>query len=53
VSYYFDKVDYATKQVDFDPEMFVAGGIACWDMENEDWAWLVHLDLTTSKSKSV
>jgi len=51
VSYYFDKVEYATKQLDFDPEMFIAGGIACWDMETEDWTWLVHLDLTTSKSK--
>lgn len=51
VSYYFDKLDYANKNVDFDPEMYVAGGVVCWDMQAEDWTWLIHLDLTTSKSK--
>ena len=26
------------------------GGVVCWDLENEDWAWMVHLDLTTDRS---
>lgn len=27
--------------------MYVAGGLACWDVIGQDWLWLVHLDLTT------
>jgi hypothetical protein len=33
VSYYFDKEEYEGKEVDFDPSMYVAGGIACWDLQ--------------------
>uniref|UniRef100_A0A7S3HBI1 DEX1 C-terminal domain-containing protein n=1 Tax=Spumella elongata TaxID=89044 RepID=A0A7S3HBI1_9STRA len=54
VSYYFDKAEYAGKgveQLGFDPDLFVAGGVACWDLEEQRWTWLVHLDLTTAKSK--
>lgn len=57
VSYFFDKMDYPEGSAkrsmlgtDVDPDMYVGGGIACWDMESQDWAWLVHLDLTTAKS---
>lgn len=54
VSYYFDKADYANEQhLDFDPDMYVAGGVVCWNMETQDWTWTVHLDLTTAKSKCV
>lgn len=51
VSYYFDKAEYAGKDLGFDPELFVAGGVACWDLDEQRWTWLVHLDLTTAKSK--
>ena len=52
VSYYFDKAEYATRgELGFDPELFVAGGVACWDLDEQRWTWLVHLDLTTAKSK--
>ena len=51
VSYYFDKEEYEGKTVDFDPSMYVAGGIVCWDLQEQDWTWMVHLDLTTDKSK--
>jgi hypothetical protein len=51
ISYYFDRVEYAAKDVDFTPGDYIAGGIGCWDLEEEDWTWLVHLDLTTDKSK--
>ena len=52
MSYYFDKVDYENKPgLNFDPENYVAGGIVAWDMENQDWSWMVHLDLTTTKSE--
>lgn len=51
ISYYFDKAEYAGKQLDFEPDQYVAGGVACWDMENQDWTWMVHLDLTTDKTK--
>lgn len=33
VSYYFDKEEYAGKDLDFDPSLYVAGGLACWDLE--------------------
>ena len=54
VSYYFDKAEYggiSTSELGFDPEMYVAGGIACWDLDAQRWTWLVHLDLTTTHSK--
>jgi hypothetical protein len=51
VSYYFDKQFYSGKEIDFDPEMYVAGGIVCWDLESQQWAWTVHLDLTTDKTR--
>ena len=51
ISYYFDKVEYQNKNVDFDPSLYIAGGIACWDLESENWLWMVHLDLTTDKTK--
>lgn len=31
--------------------MYVAGGVALWDLDEEDWTWMVHLDLTTTKSR--
>ena len=51
ISYYFDKAEYAGRDLDFDPSLYVAGGVACWDMEAQDWSWMVHLDLTTDKTK--
>jgi hypothetical protein len=51
VSYYFDKAEYAGSDPDFDPDLYVAGGVACWDLDEQRWTWLVHLDLTTTKSK--
>lgn len=54
VSYYFDKAEYSgrsAQQLGFDPDMYVAGGVACWDLDEQRWTWLVHLDLTTAKSK--
>ena len=33
VSYYFDKEEYAGRELDFDPSLYVAGGLACWDLE--------------------
>ena len=50
VSYYFDSAHYEGKQLDFDPSLFVAGGMACWDLNAQDWVWMVHLDLTTDKT---
>lgn len=52
MSYYFDKAEYAGTQPGFDPDGYVAGGLACWDLDEQRWTWLVHLDLTTAKSKS-
>jgi len=51
ISYYFDKADYQNKNVDFDTSLYIAGGVACWDLEAEQWLWMVHLDLTTDKTK--
>ncbi len=51
VSYYFDPAAYANKEVDFDPSQFVASALVCWDMQAQEWAWTVHLDLSTTKSK--
>ena len=51
MSYYFDKAEYVGKELDFDPDLFVAGGVACWDLNDQYWTWMVHLDLTTTKSK--
>ena len=31
--------------------MYVAGGVVCWDLKAQKWAWTVHLDLTTDKTK--
>jgi hypothetical protein len=39
------------KDIDFDPSMYIAGGVACWNIQTEMWSWLVHLDLTTDKTK--
>jgi len=51
VSYYFDKTEYSDKEnLDFDPSLYVAGGVACWDLQSQDWSWMVHLDLTTDKT---
>ena len=33
VSYYFDKEEYSSKELDFDPSMYVAGGLALWDLQ--------------------
>ena len=51
VSYYFYKEQYEGKELDFDPSGYVAGGLACWDLNEQDWTWMVHLDLTTDTSK--
>jgi hypothetical protein len=56
VSYYFDKAEYAGRgadQLGADPDMYVAGGVVCWDLDDQRWAWTVHLDLTTALSKYV
>jgi len=48
VSYYFDAEEYANKEdLKFDPKKFIGGGIACWDLEKQDWTWTAHLDLST------
>lgn len=51
VSYYFDKTQYEGKQLDFEPGNFIAGGVACWDLHAQEWSWMVHLDLTTDKTR--
>jgi hypothetical protein len=51
VSYYFDKNKFPSNFTDFEPDMYVAGGLVCWDIEGQDWAWMVHLDLTTDRSR--
>jgi hypothetical protein len=51
VSYYFDRSDYRGKTLDFDPSKYVAGGLACFDLQNQEWSWSVHLDLTTDRAK--
>ena len=52
ISYYFDKSQYANKEgLDYDPDMYIAGGLGCWDLEGQTWVWLIHLDLTTDKTK--
>jgi hypothetical protein len=52
VSYYFDKAKYKAKEeLDFKPDDYVAGGIVCWDLEQQKWAWTVHLDLTTDHTQ--
>ena len=33
VSYYFDKEEYSGRQLDFDPSLYVAGGLACWNLQ--------------------
>lgn len=35
VSYYFDAEEYRDKKLDFDPEMYIAGGIVCWDLQSQ------------------
>ena len=49
ISYYFDKAKYIHKldYLDYDPEMYVAGGVACWNLNSQDWVWTVHLDMST------
>jgi hypothetical protein len=39
------------RKVDFEPSNYIAGGVACWNIRDEEWSWLVHLDLTTDKTK--
>jgi hypothetical protein len=52
VSYYFDKYSTENKDnLDYDPDNFIAGGVASWNIAKEEWSWLVHLDLTTDKTK--
>lgn len=51
VSYYFDSAQYAGKELDYDPSLYVAGGLACWDLQANEWSWMVHLDLTTDHTK--
>ena len=33
VSYYFDKEEYQGRELDFDPSLYVAGGLACWNLQ--------------------
>ena len=33
VSYYFDKEEYEGRDLDFDPSLYVAGGLACWNLQ--------------------
>ena len=33
ISYYFDKEEYSGRQLDFDPSLYVAGGLACWNLQ--------------------
>ena len=33
VSYYFDKEEYNGRELDFDPSLYVAGGMACWNLQ--------------------
>lgn len=33
VSYYFDKEEYEGRELDFDPSLYVAGGLACWNLQ--------------------
>ena len=48
VSYYFDAEEYAGKtNLDFDPKKFIGGGVVCWDLVRQAWAWTAHLDLST------
>ncbi len=35
----------------FRPEQYVASGVVCWDMMQQEWLWTVHLDLTTAAAK--
>jgi len=55
VSYYFDKSEHAAVRAreggDIDPDNYIAGGIACWDLNSQRWSWTVHLDLTTDKTR--
>lgn len=51
VSYYFDKEDYIGRELDFDPDMYVATALVCWDMQAQTWSWTVHLDLSSTRSK--
>lgn len=52
VSYYFDKYSIEHRdKLDYDPDDFIAGGVASWNIAKEEWSWLVHLDLTTDKTK--
>jgi hypothetical protein len=51
VSYYFDAAKYSGKDLDYDPSHFIGGGMACWDLQSQEWTWMVHLDLTTDQTK--
>ena len=42
---------YVDKPADFDRSNFIAGGIVCWNVRQETWSWMVHLDLTTDKTE--
>ena len=35
----------------FDPRMYVAGGVVCYDFALQTWSWTTHLDLTTDYGK--
>lgn len=50
VSYYFDDLNHATNIEE--QAKYIASGILCWDVEDQDWLWSVHLDLTPSNSKT-
>jgi hypothetical protein len=36
---------------DVDPRKYVAGGVACYDLQAQEWVWKIHLDLTTDEGK--
>ena len=53
VSYFFDRAKYQDEPPapGVDPSKYVAGGLVCYDLQSQDWAWSVHLDLTTDQQR--
>lgn len=53
VSYFFDRTKYGDGKPPpapgVDPSKYVAGGVVCYDLQSQEWAWSVHLDLTTDE----
>lgn len=47
----FTRVNGHSASPDVDPSKYVAGGVACYDLQAQEWVWKVHLDLTTDEGK--